>query len=403
MSDRAVPILSTDQAATLLLQAQGLLADPSKRATPATTAKLIESLGFVQIDSINIVERAHHLTLFSRLDGYRPSMLARLLERDRLLFEHWTHDASAIPVQWFAHWKPRFTKHHARVRRSAWWRERMGRNAKRIIAAVRERIEREGPLLSRDFENPVKREGDGAWWGWKPDKAALEYLWRSGELAIAQRVNFHKVYDLMERVLPEAHASPEPDRAAHIDWACRSALERLGVATPTELAVFWRAIEINEARDWCERAVKRGDIERVQVQPRDGAKAQVTFAAADWKQRLDRASSPPARMRLLSPFDPVLRDRQRAMRLFGFDYRFEAFVPAAKRKYGYYTLPMLEGDRFVGRADAKFHRDRSTLALRVFWEAGIKSTRARRAMLDDAASRLALQIGAERSELSGGS
>src|SRR5688572_23924878 len=133
--------------------AQGLLADPARAATPASLLKLVSRMGFVQLDSINYVERAHHLTLFSRADGYRREHLARLLERDRSLFEHWTHDASAVPVEWFAYWKPRFARAAGRIRSSAWWNERMGGEADKVLAAVRGRVAREGPLRSQDFEH----------------------------------------------------------------------------------------------------------------------------------------------------------------------------------------------------------------------------------------------------------
>lgn len=386
----ALPTVSAPQARRLLMGAQGLLDDPSRTATPASLQSLVERMGFVQVDSINVVERAHHLTLGSRLDRYRPALFTTLLEKRRSLFEHWTHDASAIPTAFFPHWRPRFERHRRRFHEDGWLRDRLGRGYRKVMDDIRERIRRDGPVLSRDFEHDRKGE-PGGWWGWKPQKAALEVLWRAGELAIARREGFQKVYDLTERVLPEAHARPAPSKREHEDWACREALERLGVATPGEIAAFWRAVGPAEARRWCGEALRRGEVEEVLVASVDGAPPRKAVAVADWRERLTELPAPPGRMRLLSPFDPILRDRQRALRLFGFDYRFEAFVPGPKRKYGYYVMPVLDGEELVGRIEPKFQRDSGTLEIRGLWWEG-RPRNARR--LRDALERLAALVGA---------
>jgi hypothetical protein len=390
--------ISTQAARRLFLGAQGLLADPTRKATTATLAKLIEQMGFVQLDSINYVERAHHLTLGSRLDAYRHEHFAHLLETKRHLFEHWTHDASAIPTAWFAHWKPRFKRYEGRLLNPSSWINRLGKERDQILAFVRQRIEREGPLRSQDFEH--NRQGQSAgWWDWKPQKIALEYLWFTGELMITRREKFQKVYDLTERVLPHQAALAHPSEAEHIEWACRTAFERLVIATPKEIADFWHAITLAQARQWCEQAVKSGEIIAVTIEATNGEKPRASFALSDWQIRLRKLPEPPERMRLLSPFDPVIRDRARVQRLFGFDYRFEAFVPEPQRKYGYYVLPLLEGDNLVGRIDPKFQRERSTLEVRkIYWEPTIKVTKARKKKLDEALARLANLIGAERVE-----
>ncbi|HEV7892932.1 MAG TPA: crosslink repair DNA glycosylase YcaQ family protein [Pyrinomonadaceae bacterium] len=395
-----LPTVKAEEARLLLMGAQGLLEDPSRAATPSVLGRLVERMGFVQLDSINVVERAHHLTLASRLDGYRHEHLSRLLERDRRLFEHWTHDASAVPVKWFAHWKPRFEWERARIlNRSSWWRERMGDGYGRVVRHVRERIGREGPLRSSDFEHE-RRDGAAGWWEWKPQKAALEFLWRTGDLTVVRREAFQKVYDLTERVLPEHHAAPRPTEREHVEWACSTALERLCVATPKELAEFWDAIDIVSAKAWCEEAAREGRVTPVLVESLDGSKPRAAYAVNDWKHRLSKLPAPPARTRLLSPFDPVLRDRARARRLFGFDYRFEAFVPGPKRVHGYYVLPVLEGDRLVARLDPKFERREGILKVRrVYWEPDVRVTRQRKKELERALARLASFIGAERFSL----
>ena len=394
------PLVPAATARQLLLAAQGLLDDPGRRATAAGLYELVERLGFVQIDSINVVERAHHLTLASRLDGYRPPMLTRLLERERSLFEHWTHDAAAIPTRWFPHWRIRFERRQQSGASHAWWHERLGPDPEGVMARVYERIEREGPLTTRDFEQDGKegesRSGSTGWWGWKPEKAALEQLWRTGRLAIRGRINFSKVYDLTERVLPAAAALPAPEEAAHLDWACRTALARLGIASAGEIARFWAAVSPIEVKAWCEASAAQGEIEAVLAEAVDGSRPRLAWAVADWRERAATAPEPPPRLRLLSPFDPILRERRRALRLFGFDYRFEAFVPADKRLFGYYVLPLLEGDRLVGRAEPKFDRERGVLEIRdLWWEPGVRPGSGRRARLEAAVARLARTIGAE--------
>jgi uncharacterized protein YcaQ len=423
-------VISAATARRALLEAQGMLGSPNGHGGPrrvnaiaagrvakaASSADalqaMIERMGFVQIDTINVVERAHHLTLFSRMPEYQPNMLAELLENRRTLWEHWTHDASAIPTRWFAHWRHRFERYRRRDPAHGWWQTRMGPNPKRIISGVLTRIEREGPLMSRDFEKP-RTNGpavSNAWWQWRPTKAALEYLWRCGELAVARRINFQKVYDLTERVLADHHTQPAPEREAHVAWACRSALERLGLATPREIAAFWHAIDLASARAWCKEGLRSGELVEVVVESADGSKPVTAVALAEREPALRQAGrngavkkaaagpAPDAEpMRILSPFDPVLRDRARTLRLFNFDYRFEAFVPAPKRRYGYYVMPLLQGERLVGRINPKHHRERGELAIDgVWWEKGVKPTRARKAALDAALDRLARFVGAGR-------
>jgi uncharacterized protein YcaQ len=383
----------------LLLQGQGLLADPARRAGPAAARKVVDALGFVQVDSIQRIERAHHLILGARLDDYRPEHLDRAAFRERALFEHWTHDASLIPVRWFHHWKPRFERTEVRLRRSRWFGSRLGDTPDRTLKQVYERVAREGPLRSSDFARPAERPS-GGWWDWTPEKAALEFLWHTGQLAIHGRDRFQKIYDLTERVFPEAHARPPPEPELHVDWACREALDRLGVATPGELAAFFAAVTPAQAGGWCRRAVATGAAVAVRVEAVDGGRPRNVVAVPDWERRLRRAPAAPERMRLLAPFDPLIRDRDRLQRLFGFEYRFEAFVPAARRRYGYYILPILEGDRLVGRLDPRHDRERERIVVeQVWWEGDVRPTVARRRALADALERLARQIGARAVEL----
>jgi len=391
--------LTAKDARTLLMAAQGLLDDPGRDASPRAVAALVERLGFVQLDSINVVDRAHHLTLAARLEGYRPEHLTHLLEKRRSLFEHWTHDASVIPTGWLPYWKPRFRRFARSERSAKWMRSRIGEDPRAVLRSVRRRLRREGPLMTRDFElDPDQPRG--SWWGWTPHKTALECLWRQGRVMISGRRGFDKIYDLTERVFPDLSKQRSPGPRAYREWACRTAIERLGVAAPGEIAHFWDAVKQADASAWCREAERRGEIVAVEVEDATGDKRRPAFAVADWEDRLARAAAPPAGMRILSPFDPVVRDRRRLARRFGFDYRFEAFVPPAKRRYGYYVLPLLEGDVLVGRIDPKLYRDRETLEIRrIHWEHGIGLTPARRRALDDALALLARRLGAREIDI----
>jgi uncharacterized protein len=380
--------LRGEEARLLFLHAQGLSSDPGTALDTDGLQALIERLGFVQVDSVKAVERAHHHILFTRNQRYRPEMLRHLLEERRRLFEHWTHDASVIPVDWYPHWHHRFRHFERRFRTSERWRERLG--GPKILKEVHRRIEAEGPLEAKAFAGESK--GTGPWWGWSPHKAALEYLWFTGELAIAGRAGFRKIYDLAERVLPEHATLPPTDRKAHVDWACRTALERLAFATPGEIAAFWDAVSREEADAWCARENGRS-IREIEVETVQGLKA--CFAPAEIEACLANAPEPPGRLRLVSPFDPAIRDRRRTERLFGFSYRIEIFVPAAKRQYGYYVFPVLEGDRFVARADLRVERKSGALSVLGFWsEPGSRWGKGRLAKLEAELERCAAFAGA---------
>jgi uncharacterized protein YcaQ len=385
-SDPAPPIVPVGDARKLLLAGCALDRAP-RRATRASVLTTVTRLGFVQVDSINSVERAHHLILHARLDGFSPVQLSHHTESTRRLFEHWTHDASIIRSDWLPWWVHRFERSRARRGQSAWMRARLGPRWRRVIDEVRAAIAGRGALTTRDFPRPP-RAGEG-WWDWSPHKAALEHLWRSGEVAIAGRRGFDKVYDLAERVhgpLPAA-----PTRGALVAWGCREALDRLGAATTREIAHHLHAIEPREAADWCAAAARRGEIATVRLERR-GRDPRPGYARLDWR-RAARAVEPDAAPRLLAPFDPLIRDRARLLELFDFAYRFEAFVPAAKRRHGYYTMPVLVGDRLVARLDLATDRSAGTLRVDRCWTEDGTSARAGRSAARESAERLAEQLG----------
>ena len=371
----------------------GLSEAPSGPAKGADLQTLIDRLGFVQIDSINTVERAHHMILFARRQSYRPDNLAPLLEKHRSLFEHWTHDASLIPTAYFGHWQHRFQRDKDRLQ-ARWETWRRDGFAEKFDVVLRQ-VEDHGPVTSTDVGVGEDR-GKGGWWDWHPSKTALEYLWRTGALSVLRRDGFQKVYDLTERVIPLQHRETRHEAEHSVDWACSSALDRLGFATSGEIAAFFNAVTPEEARDWCRLKRALGEIIEVDVASIDGtlrrnfARPGVLADAAD-------APEPPSRVRILSPFDPMLRDRKRAERLFGFHYRIEVFVPEAKRSYGYYVFPVLEGDRLIGRIDMKAFRAEGELRVKAFWpEAGVLLGRLRMARIEAEVGRMAVFAGCER-------
>lgn len=357
--------LSNTAARRLFLDRHGLSETPQGEARGKALLSLIERLGFVQLDSINTVARAHDLILFSRRPRYRPKALTRLYEQDRALFEHWTHDAAVIPMSYYRWWQLRRERDAEKLRGQ--WRDWRRDGFEKQFQTVLDQIRDQGPLCSSDVGAGEKR-GSGGWWDWHPSKTALEYLWRSGALCVVGRDSFRKKYDLTERVIDESlcHPLEEEERAATIDWCCAGALDRLGFATPAEIAAFWDHITIAEAKEWCADALAQGALQPIEITGADGARRNC-YARPEITADPALETEPTQRLRVLSPFDPALRDRKRAERLFGFDYRIEIFVPEAKRKYGYYVFPILEGDRLVGRVDMKAFRDRDTLQVRALW------------------------------------
>lgn len=386
----AIPVSNSD-ARRYFLERQGLSEPPGRGMDKTGLHALIGRLGFVQVDSIRTVERAHHMILFSRNQTYRPADLDRLLEKDRLLFEHWTHDAAILPAAFFPYWKWRFRREEPRLRER--WRKWRGEGFEAAFEETLERVRAGGAVMARELK--AADHTSGGWWNWHPSKTALEFLWHTGHLAIAARRNFQKVYDLSERVLPPDIHGAEVDHEAFVDFACRGALTRLGFATPGEIAAFFALVGPEEAKAWVER--HRGELEDALIETAGQGRPRPAFAFAGVAGRLKDMAPPPARIRVLSPFDPLLRDRARAERLFGFFYRIEVFVPEEKRQYGYYVFPLLEGDRLIGRIDMKAARGEGALAVKRLWlEPGVNASAARLEKLDAELQRIARFCGLER-------
>jgi len=372
------------QARCLWLASQGLGDAPTG---PLDLAAIIHDLGFVQLDSIQIVARAHHHILWSRNQNYREPMLDRLMARDRGIFEHFTHDASVIPMQFLPMWNRQFDRMRAYMDRAGWFKglpDATGR------AEIKARIAAEGALSTQAFDTKI--EGDRQMWSRPPHKLALDYMWYGGELATCHRVNFTKFYDLSERVFPEELRQKRLSDAEQIDWLCHAALDRMSFGSLGDVQRFWDAVARDEVRGWADAA----GLVPVEIEAADGTWSGAV-APADIEARLARLGAPTTRLRILNPFDPVIRDRNRLARLFGFEYRVEMFVPAAKRIWGYYVFPILEGDRFVGRIEIKADRRSSVLNVLNFWpEPGVQWSAARHRKLEAELPRLARFVGVKQ-------
>ena len=387
-SSGARPRLEARSARRLFLHAHGLLDPPSGSGRGADLLGVIERLGFVQVDSINTVARAHDLILFSRRSAYRPEYLKHLYEREHALFEHWTHDAAVIPKRYFPYWHLRFQR-DARVLDSQW--RKWGRSGfeARTEEIVRH-IRNHGPVCSADLARGEKQRSDG-WWDWHPSKTALEFLWRTGVLAVAGRDGFRKRYDLIERVIDECllDKGSRPSESETVDWLCNTAVDCQGFATSGEIAAFWDTVTPDEAKVWCAARLAEGVLEEMDIVSHDGSRRRV-LARPEAIQRAPGLSDPPRRLRVLSPFDPALRNRIRAERIFGFSYRIEVFVPAHRRIYGYYVFPLLEGDRIVGRIDMKADRNGKCLDVAALWpERGVSWGSGRQRRLEAELARVA--------------
>ncbi len=338
-------------------------------------ADIVCELGFVQLDTIRNVVRAHDHIVWSRAQNYQEGDVLDLL-KTRDVFEHFTHDASVLPMDTLPMWERQFKRRGERV--AKYYKNPM---PKKAVQGLLDRIEAEGPLSTHAFDTKAKTN---KMWARPPHKMALDTLWNAGQLATSHRDGFIKFYDLAARVFPSELRRVRHSDDAQIDWLCHAALRRLGFASIGEIARFWGAVSIAEARAWA----KNADLVKVLVQGKNG----------DWVQALALpdfadicADLPPSttRLRILNPFDPVARDRDRLQMLFGFHYKIEIFVPAAKRKWGYYVYPVLQGDRFIGRIDLKADRKSGVLHVVNLWaEAGVSLNKNRLEKLEKELDRL---------------
>ncbi|MHA1524429.1 MAG: winged helix-turn-helix domain-containing protein [Alphaproteobacteria bacterium] len=376
--------INNRDARKLWLSAQGLGSAPTGALD---VLQIIKDLGFVQLDTIRNVARAHHHILWSRNQKYREPMLGKLLGSERAVFEHFTHDASVLPMDFYPMWRRQFQRLKDHIDRSNYYKSMPDEAGRQAIKA---RIAQEGPLSTKAFD--TKAAGAKKMWSRPPHKLALDYMWYAGELATSHRKDFRKFYGLAEHIIPRDIRSVEHTDQYQIDWLCHAALERLAFGTLGDIRRFWEATEQGEVKSWAENAGSA--VVPVAYKTMDGGWIEA-LAPADIEQRLAHLPAQSSRIKILNPFDPAIRDRARLARLFGFEYRIEIFVPASKRKWGYYVYPLLQADRFVGRIEVKADRKAQALSVIGFWpEAEVKWTPKRWGKLDAELTRLTRLVGA---------
>ncbi|HVC87775.1 MAG TPA: crosslink repair DNA glycosylase YcaQ family protein [Gaiellaceae bacterium] len=351
-----------------------------RRAGNDDVEAAIRRLSAVQLDSISTVERAHHLTLTARIGAFPQDAVPELLRTGRI-FEYWAHEASLLPIELWPHFR---TVMHGR---GHWGTHEHALEVHAdLVDAVLDRIRNEGPLASRDFEGA----GLGGMWNWKPAKMVLEALWDKGVLAIAERRSFQRVYDLAERVIPKQWLeAPTPDEDETLRMFALLAVAARGALTEPAIREHWR-LKGGKARlhHHLLALVAEGRLRELAVD--DGGLPFYVMADAE----LDGAPAPPV---LVCPFDNLVWDRPLLERLFGFRHVIEVYKREHERSYGYYVLPLLAGDRFLGRADLKADRAEGVLRLRKFTPE--PKTRGNVDLkLDQAAARLARILGLERVE-----
>ena len=337
-----------------IISSQGLLGKPAFSEGQIGTLAAIEHLGYVQIDTISVVERAHHHTLWTRVPGYSPAYLQEL-QAERSVFEYWSHAAAYLPMRDF-----RFALR--RMEAFAKGKRHWFRRDNKVRRYVLDRIRAEGPLRARDFEAPAGHRG-GNWFEWKPAKSALEQLFWCGKLLIKERRRFEKVFDLRERVLPAGTDTRMPSENEFLRYLVVMTLRAQGLATAREIS-YQRHISNARLTKVLGEMCEAGELLAFDV---EGIPGEVYYGLKD-------AGEVPAidaggKVHILSPFDNLVIQRKRLSRLFGFDYQIECYVPEPKRKFGYFCLPLLRGTDFLGRVDVKADRQAGALRLESFhWE-----------------------------------
>ena len=348
--------LSLDQARRIFVQSQRL-APSSLGTSKEGTAQVIEHLGYVQIDTISVVARAHHHTLWNRCPDYDPLFLHNLMAVDRRIFEYWAHAIAFLPLSDYRYYIPRMERHRTSSR--AWlsaWKQEHGH----VLDEVLSRIRKEGALASKDFVPPPGTVR-GTWWDWKPSKRALEILFWQGDLMISERRNFQKIYDLTERVLPPGTNTTRPSKEELGCFHVRRALNGLGVARPKEIRDAFHIVDLSGISQTLKEMEQSRDVVRLSIEGLDDS-----YYALPKTLESDPVT-PSDQAHILSPFDNLTIQRERMNRLFDFEYTIECYLPEAKRHYGYFVLPILWRDELIGRLDAKADRKTRTLIVKKLW------------------------------------
>ncbi|PYS51497.1 MAG: hypothetical protein DMF68_04220 [Acidobacteria bacterium] len=340
--------LTRREAQVVMIAATGLTKRPGRALNKLDVLEAIRRMSALQIDTIHVVARSPYLVLWSRLGDYEPRWLDELLAEGKL-FEYWSHEACFLPIEDYPLYRHRMLS----AERMGWKYSRVWVNAHRKeVKGLLNFIRKHGPVRSSDF---ARTDGKaGGWWEWKTEKRALEMLFTAGELMIARRHNFQRIYDLRERVLPSWDDSLLPSEEEARRALALLAVRALGIAKARWVSDYFRTGR-RETSVTVTALADEGQLLRVEV---EGWKEEAYVHPENRKliEKVKRGSLPLELTTLLSPFDPLCWDRARAREMFGFDYRLECYTPAPKRRYGYFTLPILHRGKLIGRLDPKAHR-----------------------------------------------
>jgi uncharacterized protein YcaQ len=357
-------MLSKQQAQQVMLASLGLLTPPRRKAGKADVLSAIRQIHNLQIDTISVVARAHQHILWSRLGSYQTNWLEELHAAGQL-FEYFAHAVCLLPIEDYPLFRALMRKRFVGWDNIRDW----GRENAATLDQILDHIHKNGAVRSSDFES---KESRGAWWDWKVEKVALEHLYYRGDLMIARRESFQRVYDLRERVLPSWDDTQTPEYPIAVRELTRKAIKALGIANLTWAANYFY-IKKAETAAAIEQLLADGAIFPVSV---EGLKGGPFFAHVENEPFLEAAQAgqlQATHTTILSPFDPLISDRGRTKDLFDFEYTIECYTPAPKRKYGYFVLPILHQGRLIGRLDAKAWRKEGRLqVIRLYLEPGIR-------------------------------
>jgi uncharacterized protein YcaQ len=331
--------LTQKQAGKLALVSQGLHKSYAFGQGIKGVNDAVKHLSYIQIDSISVIQRAHHHCLWSRVKNYQPDFIEQLVAQKQV-FEYWSHAAAYLPMQDYRFSLP---KKQAIAAGEKHWRDKNPIAEKRVL----QRIRQEGPLRAKDFEHDRTKNGTG-WWDWKPDKVALEQLFIEGELMIVERRGFQKVYDLTERVIPTGIDTTIPTANEFERHLISRYLRAHGFASAQQISYLRKGLKSHISRT-CQEMLENNELQQVIV-------GEQTYYGLPNTTDLLKQSVSRNQVNILSPFDNAVIQRKRLSEVFGFDYQIECYVPPTKRQYGYFSLPLLWGTEFVGRMDAKIDR-----------------------------------------------
>jgi uncharacterized protein YcaQ len=363
--------LSIQMARNVMLAAQGLAHAPKRTAVKADVLETIRRMYLLQIDTINVVARSPYLVLWSRLGNYPLEWLDELLA-ERALFEFWSHAMCFIPIEDYGLYRRRMLD---AMQSKLWpykWAVKWAKEHPKVMKKIRAHLQKKGAVRSAEFEN--QDHVAGGWWNWKEEKDALEIMLLTGEVMIARRQNFQRVYDLRERLLPDWDDAELPSSEELRHTLALRAVRALGIAFPAWVPDYFREPKTGMPKR-LEALAREGLLHQVEVKGFEGS-AYVHPDRIDLIEDARAGNLEPTLTTLLSPFDPLVWDRNRALELFDFDYKIECYTPAAKRRYGYFTLPILHHGRLIGRLDPKAHRAQGMFEVKALHvEPGIRITK----------------------------